>query len=94
MTERMCVTTTAPEASPPPGPTVLWQARVPRPLAIEIEQDMHVLGLTSQSEAIREALKLLHVHAREVAMVRDHDDFYGGRAAPLPDLTAELHNQE
>jgi len=52
---------------------------------------MRVLGLTGQSETIREALKLLHGHAREVAMVREYDEFYGGDAAPLPDLTAGLH---
>src|SRR5947207_1803188 len=69
----------------------ILQARVPRPLAHEIEQDMRVLGLTSQSETIREALKLLHERAREIAMAQDYDQFYGGDAAPLPDLTAELH---
>ena len=95
MTERMCMTGTAPEADAlSSGPTVLWQARVPRPLAHDIEQDMQVLGLSSQSEAIREALRLLHGKAREVAMARDYDDFYGGAAAPLPDLVAELHDQE
>jgi Arc/MetJ-type ribon-helix-helix transcriptional regulator len=95
MTERMCMTATAPEAdTPSSGPTVLWQARVPRPLAHDIEQDMQVLGLSSQSEAIREALRLLHGRAREVAMARDYDEFYGGAAAPLPDLVAELHSQE
>ena len=95
MTERMCMTATAPEAdAPSSGPTVLWQARVPRPLAHDIEQDMQVLGLSSQSEAIREALRLLHGRAREVAMARDYDEFYGGAAAPLPDLVAELHSQE
>ena len=85
------MTAAVPEAAPPPGPTVLWQARVPRPLAHEIEQDMRVLGLTSQSETIREALKLLHERAREIAMAQDYDQFYGGDAAPLPDLTAALH---
>jgi Arc/MetJ-type ribon-helix-helix transcriptional regulator len=73
---------------------VLWQARVPRQLAREIEQDMGVLGLTSQSETIREALKLLHGHAREISMARDYDDFYGGARAPLPDLAAEVHETE
>ena len=95
MTERMCMTAAAPEAdAPSAGPTVLWQARVPRPLAHDIEQDMQVLGLSSQSEAIREALRLLHAKAREVAMARDYDDFYGDAVAPLPDLVAELYNQE
>ena len=95
MTERMCMTATAHEGDgPSSGPTVLWQARVPRPLAYDIEQDMQVLGLSSQSEAIREALRLLHGKAREVAMARDYDEFYGGAAAPLPDLVAELHSQE
>ena len=85
----------APETEAPSGgPTVLWQARVPRPLALDIEQDMQVLGLGSQSEAIREALRLLHGKAREVAMARDLDEFYGEAKAPLPDLVSELHGQE
>lgn len=92
----MCMTAAAaPEADAPTnGPTVLWQARVPRLLARDIEQDMRVLGLSSQSEAIREALRLLHGKAREVAMARDYDEFYGDASAPLPDLVAELHNRE
>lgn len=86
---------TAPESEAPSGgPTVLWQARVPRPLALDIEQDMQVLGLGSQSEAIRVALRLLHGKAREVAMARDLDEFYGEAKAPLPDLVSELHGQE
>lgn len=55
---------------------------------------MLVLGLSSQSEAIREALKLLHGHARELSMARDYEEFYGTGVAPLPDLTAELHKHE
>ena len=94
MTDRMYMAAATEVETPSGGPTVLWQARVPRPLALDIEQDMRVLGLGSQSEAIREALRLLHGKAREVAMARDLDEFYGDATAPLPDLVAELHGQE
>lgn len=77
--------------SPRPAPTVLWQARVPVELAADLEQDMKVLGLEGQSETIREALRLLHRRAREVAMAREHDEFYGGQPAPLSEFTAALY---
>ena len=32
------------------GPTVLWQARIPRDLAARLEEDMRVLGLDGPSD--------------------------------------------
>jgi hypothetical protein len=82
------------ESKVPMGPTVLWQARIPRDLARSIEDDMRVLGLDGQSEAIREALRLLHRHAREIAVAQAYDDFYGGRPAPLSQYVAALYGED
>jgi hypothetical protein len=49
-----------------------------------MEQDAAVLGLDGPSALVREDLRLVHERAREAAMVAAHDEFYGGRPAPLP----------
>jgi hypothetical protein len=49
-----------------------------------IDQDAVVLGLDGPSALVREGLRLVHERAREAAMVAAHDEFYGGRPAPLP----------
>jgi hypothetical protein len=62
------------------------QARVDGDFARElVEDDAPVLGLSGQSEVVREGLRLLHRHAREMAAAGALDEFYGGQRAPLPD---------
>ena len=78
----------------PGGPTVLWQARVPRELAHDLEDDMRVLGLEGQSDTIRAALRLLHVRAREVSVGREYEEFYAGERAPLPSVVAALYGDD
>ena len=54
---------------------MLWQARIPPPdLAARLEDDMRVLSLDGPSDTIREALRLLHRHARQrIATARPVD---------------------
>lgn len=80
--------------SAPGSSTVLWQARVPRDLARALEADMEVLGLKGQSELIREALRLLHRHAGEMAMAADYERFYGEEPAPPATVTAALYAEQ
>lgn len=53
------------------------QARVPESDARRLDADARALGLTNRSEAIREGLRLLHRRARDAALARDYDTFYG-----------------
>lgn len=50
---------------------------------------MQALGLENRSEAVREALKLLHRRARHVILAHDYDRFYGTDGqAPVSDVAA------
>ncbi len=61
------------------------QARVPADLARELlEQDGPALGLDGMSEIVREALRLLHRHAREHRAATELAAFYPGGVAALP----------
>jgi hypothetical protein len=65
------------------------QARVDASFARElVNHDAAVLGLDGPSELVREGLRLVHRRAREMDLAAAYDDFYGGRAAPLPDGVA------
>ncbi len=55
---------------------------------------MRVLGLDGPSDTIREALRLLHRHARETAIAADYESFYGGRPAPMSPELAALSSDE
>jgi hypothetical protein len=70
---------------------VVVQARVPRQLADAIAEDVAVLGLGGTSDAIREGLWMLHRRAREVALGREFDEFYGDERAPVSEFTAALY---
>lgn len=71
------------------------QARIDAGFARELlESDAPVLGLSSVSELVREGLRLLHRQARELAMAAAYDDFYGGGAAPVSEITAALWAEE
>lgn len=74
--------------------SVVMQARVPRELAAAVTQDAATLGLDGQSEVIREGLRLVHRKAQLVALAAEYDDFYGGRPAPVSEITAALHGDD
>lgn len=57
--------------------TTLIQARVREADARRLDADAHALGLTNRSEAIREAIRLLHRQARHAVLAQDYDTFYG-----------------
>jgi hypothetical protein len=65
--------------------TVTMQARVEAGFARElVEHDAAVLGLDGPSELVREGLRMLHRRAQEMDLATAYDEFYSGRAAPLP----------
>ena len=64
--------------------TEVWQARISRELAAQLEADSEVLGLSGRTEIVKAALHLLHQRAAEERMARSVDDFYGNAAPPLP----------
>lgn len=69
----------------------MWQVRLPRDFASTLEEDIHALGL-DRSEALRRGLRLLHREALEIRMAADVDTFYGGRRAPLSEVTAAMYD--
>ena len=71
--------------------TVTMQARVDADFARElVEADAPLLGLSGASDLVREGLRLVHIRAREAAMVAAYDEFYQGAAAPVPEGTAAI----
>jgi hypothetical protein len=64
--------------------TEIWQARIGREFAAQLEADSAVLGLSGRTEIMKAALQLLHQRAAEERMARSVDDFYGDREPPLP----------
>ena len=78
----------------PPSGTVTMQARVDADFARElVEADAPVLGLDGISALVREGLRLVHKQARELAMAREYDEFYGGEPAPLPEGVAAVWDE-
>lgn len=55
-----------------------------------LSRTMHVLDLDSTSDALREALRLLHREAREIEAAREIRAFYGHRPAPQPEAVAPV----
>lgn len=72
----------------------ILQARVSAEATALLEQDIATLDLEGTSDAIREALALLHRKAELVALGRAYDDFYGGTPAPVSDVTSALYPDE
>ena len=71
--------------------SVTMQARIDSEFARElVELDAPVLGISGPSELVREGLRMLHKHARELAMAQSYDAFYHGQPAPISDVTAAL----
>jgi hypothetical protein len=64
--------------------TEVWQARIGRDLAAQLQADSEVLGLSGRTEIMKAALQLLHQRAAEERMARGVDAFYGDRTPPLP----------
>jgi hypothetical protein len=74
--------------------TTIMQARVDTVWAKELlEVDAVVLGLDSASDLVREGLRLVHRRAQELAMAASYDDFYGGKSAPVSEVTAALWSE-
>ena len=67
-----------------PGGTEVWQARISRDLAAQLQADSEVLGLSGRTEIVKAALQLLHQRAAEERMARSVDEFYGDEEPPLP----------
>lgn len=66
-------------------PTSLAQVRLNNEEWHDLRETMTNLGLSSTSQALREALRLLHREARHQAMADDIEQYYGGEQAPVPD---------
>lgn len=74
--------------------SVVIQARVPQEVAETLRHDIDELGLAGVSEAIRDALVLLHRKAQLKGLGQAYDDFYEDGRAPLSDVTAALYPDE
>jgi hypothetical protein len=67
------------------------QARVDADFAQQLlDTDARVLGLAGPSDLVREGLRMVHNRARELAMAKDYEEFYGGEEAPVPEGAAAL----
>ena len=67
-----------------PVGTEVWQARISRDLAAQLQADSEVLGLSGRTEIVKAALQLLHQRAAEERMARSVEEFYGDAKPPLP----------
>ncbi len=67
-----------------PGGTEVWQARISRDLADQLQADAEVLGLSGRTEIVKAALQLLHQRAAEERMARSVAGFYGDEEPLLP----------
>ncbi len=66
------------------GATEVWQARIGRAFAAELQADADVLGLDGRTDIVKAALQMLHRRAAEERMARSVDAFYGATAPALP----------
>ena len=71
------------------GSSIL-QTRVSADLITQLAADAEILGLANVSEALREGIELIHRRAEQVRLAQSYDDFYGGRPAPLDEVTAAI----
>jgi hypothetical protein len=67
-----------------PSGTEVWQARISRDLAMQLQADSEILGLSGRTEIVKAALQLLHQRAAEERMARSVAEFYGDEEPPLP----------
>jgi len=69
--------------------SVIVQTQLPANEVQQLDRDRKLLGLVTRSDAIRQALRLLHKRAEDEAIIREYDEFYGKDVrAPLSDLSA------
>lgn len=66
------------------GSTEVWQARIGREFAAQLQQDAEVLGLGGRTDIVKAGLQLLHRRAAEERMARSVEAFYQDSAPPLP----------
>lgn len=66
------------------GATEVWQARIGREFAAQLQEDAETLGLHGRTDIVRAGLQLLHRRAAEERMARSVDSFYRGATPPLP----------
>jgi len=66
------------------GATEVWQARIGRAFAAELQADADVLGLEGRTDIVKAALLMLHRRAAEERMAGGVDAFYGGSTPDLP----------
>lgn len=66
------------------GATEVWQARIGRGFAEQLQQDAAVLGLDGRTDIVKAGLQLLHRRAAEERMANSVDSFYAGATPPLP----------
>lgn len=64
--------------------TEVWQARIGRGFAEQLQQDATVLGLDGRTDIVKAALQLLHRRAAEERMAGNVETFYAGTTPPLP----------
>jgi hypothetical protein len=62
--------------------------------ALWLAHSMQVLHLETKSDALREALRLLHRYATEVEAEEEIRNFYNGKLAPLPVGVVPFNEQE
>ncbi len=66
------------------GGTEVWQARISRDLADQLQADSEVLGLSGRTEIVKAGLQLLHQGAAVEGMAGSVAAFYGEGEPPLP----------
>ena len=71
----------------------LVQARISAAEASILERTIATLGLDSSSDALREGLRLLDIHAQETEAAQQMSELYGDQAAPLHPVTAALYEE-
>jgi hypothetical protein len=64
--------------------TEVWQARIRRDFAAQLQQDAIALGLSGRTDIVKAGLQLLHRRAAEERMAGSVEAFYAGSTPPLP----------
>ena len=64
--------------------TEVWQARIGRDFAEQLQEDAETLGLDGRTDIVKAGLQLLHRRAAEERMARSVADYYAGATPPLP----------
>lgn len=64
--------------------TEVWQARIGRAFATQLQEDAETLGLDGRTDIVKAGLQLLHRRAAEERMAHSVEEFYADAAPPLP----------